>query len=194
MANQIFTFMLKADELAFMNFLERYVFEVYPRRVPPDWQPFRASPKAWEQLPEDDVYLVASDIGPALVDKIKRGPDKGNWRVDEVRSPVIFWERSRLNDDGELLSGQLWAELDITAQTGRRDAAPSVFRERFLEIEEWIKKAFRKGDPKGFWVGQHATRQVKESGTVLRENKHWGRQVAPVGVHIKRVDDNPRRG
>ncbi len=194
MANQLFTFMLKADELAFLNYLERYVFEVYPRRVPPDWQPFRAGPKAWDQLPDDDVYLVASDIGPALVDKIKRGPDKGSWRVDEVRSPVIFWERSRLNDDGELLSGQLWAELEVTAQTGRQNAAPEPFRERVLEIDAWVKKAFRKGDPKGFWVGQHATREVKEKGIVLRENKHWGRQVAPVGVHIKRVDDNPRRG
>jgi hypothetical protein len=194
MANQIFTFMVKADELAFLNFLERYVFEVYPRRVPPDWQTFRAGPKVWEALPDDDVYLVASDIGPALVDKIKRGPDKGHWRVDEVRSPVIFWERSRLNDDGELLSGQLWAELDITAQTGRQNAAPAPFRERFLEIDEWVKKAFRKGDPKGFYVGQHCTREVKEKGTVLRENKHWGRQVAPVGVHVKRIDDNPRRG
>ena len=194
MAHQIYTFMLKADELAFLNFLERFTFEVYPRRVPPNWQPFRASPKSYDQLPEEDVYLVASDIGPALVDKIKRGPDKGNWRVDEVRSPVIFWERSRLNEEGELISGQLWAELEVTAQTGRRDAAPSQFRERYLEIEEWIKKAFRKGDPKGFWVGPHCTREVKEKGTILRENKHWGRQVAPVGVHIKRVDDNPRRG
>ena len=130
MANQIFTFMVKADELAFMNFLERYVFEVYPRRVPPDWRPFRASAKAWEQLPDEDVYLVASDIGPALVDKIKRGPDKGSWRVDEVRSPVIFWERSRLNADGELLSGQLWAWPGPSESRIEHDAEASVRRLR----------------------------------------------------------------
>ena len=36
--------------------------------------------------------------------------------MDEVRSPVIFYERSGMNDAGELLSGQLWAELEVTAQ------------------------------------------------------------------------------
>ena len=70
------------------------MLEVYPRRVPPDWKTFRASQENLPQLPEEDLYLVASDIGPAIVDKVKRGPDKGFWRIDEVRSPVIFMERS----------------------------------------------------------------------------------------------------
>src|SRR3954465_656867 len=104
------------DERALLPYLERFGLGVCPRRVPPDWVAFRASAAAHEQLPEEEVYLCASDLGPALVDKVKRGPDKGYWRIDEVRSPVIFWQRSRLNEDGELLSGQLWAELDITAQ------------------------------------------------------------------------------
>jgi hypothetical protein len=87
MANQLLTFMNRDDEEGLLRMLERYVFEVYPRRVPPDWKPFRASVETLDQFPRDDVYLVASDIGPAMVDKIKRGPDKGFWRVDEVRSP-----------------------------------------------------------------------------------------------------------
>lgn len=177
MANQLFTFMEREDELAFVQHLERYVFEVYPRRVPPDWKTFRARAEHLDQFPEEDVYLVASDIGPALVDVIKRGPDKGSWRVDEVRSPVIFWERSKLNEDGELLNGQLWAELDVTQQTGRKNAAPEAFRARFLEIEGWIRKQFRKGDPKGFWVGPKTARRVKEGKLKLRENKHWGREI-----------------
>jgi len=178
MANQLLTFMAPEDEKTFLRFLERFTFEVYPRRVPPDWQTFRATLATLPQFPEEDVYLVASDIGPATVDKIKRGPDKGSWRVDEVRSPVIFWERNVKNDDGELLSGELWAELDVTSQTGRRNAAPDQFRTRYLEIESWLRKTFRKSYPKGYLIGPAAARLVKEGALKLRENKHWGREIA----------------
>ncbi|MCA2977552.1 MAG: hypothetical protein INH37_04655, partial [Myxococcaceae bacterium] len=130
-----------------------------------------------------DVYLVASDLGPAHVDAIKRGPDKGSWRIDEVRSPVLFWERSVRNDDGELLSGQLWAELDITEQTGRKQAAPAAFRARVLELSNWLTKTFRKGDPKGSWIGPAAARAVKDEGLVLREDfVRNGRVVVPQGM------------
>ena len=177
MANQLRFFMTRDDELAFTRYLERHVFEVYPRRVPPDWKPFRATSATYLQLPEEDVYLAASEIGPVTVDKVKRGPDKGHWRVEEVGSPVIFWARSSLNEDGELLSGQLWAELDVTAQTGRRDPAPDRFRSLWMDLEAWVKKSFRRGDPKDFWVGAHAARTKKESGLVLRVNEHRGGTV-----------------
>ncbi len=177
MANQLRTFMNAEDEAAFARFLERFVLEVYPRRVPPDWVPFRASAKELSRFPEEDVYFVASDIGAAIVDKVKRGPDKGSWRIDEVRSPVIYWERSRLNEAGELVSGQIWAELEVTPQTGRRDPAPDRFRVRCLEIEEWLRRTFRKGDPKGFLIGPATARQVKEGSLSLRENHHFGRVV-----------------
>lgn len=178
MANQLLTFMDAEDERTFLRFVERFVFEVYPRRVPPDWKTFRATLENLPKFPDEDVYLVASDIGPALVDKLKRGKDKGFWRIDEVRSPVIFWERNRKNDDGELLSGELWAEVDVTSQTGRRNAAPDQFRSRVMEIEAWLRKTFRKSHPKGYLIGPSLARQVKESGLKLRENKHWGREIA----------------
>ena len=177
MANQLRFFMTRDDELAFLRSLERHVLKVYPRRVPTGWKEFRATGAVFDQLPEEDCYLAATDIGPVTVDKVKRGPDKGSWRVMEVGSPVIFWERSRLNEDGELLSGQLWVELDVTPQTGRRDAAADKFRTLWLEVEAWIKKAFRHGDPKEFWVGPHAARNKKESGLVLRDNEHRGSTV-----------------
>lgn len=182
MATQLQLFMDRDDELAFLRFIERYVFEVYPRRVPPDWTTFKAGEKTYDQLPEEDVYLVASDIGPAIVDKLKRGRDKGHWRIDEVRSPVIFWERNVKNEDDELVSGQLWGELEITQQTGRRDAAPERFRQRFVEIDTWIKKTFRKTHPKGFWVGPSLARTIKQNGQKLRENKYWGREIAVHGA------------
>ncbi|MFZ5472120.1 MAG: hypothetical protein ACOZIN_22035 [Myxococcota bacterium] len=179
MANLLRLFLAPDDEVAFFRFLERFRLEVYPRRVPPDWKPFAATAEAVPRLPEEEVYLAASDIAPVLVDRVKRGPDKGFWRVDEVRSPVIFYERSRMNEDGELLSGKLWAELDITQQTGRRDPAPERFRRLYLEVEEWLKKTFRKGDPKVFLIGPKAARLASE-GLVLRDSEHRG---GTVGVH-----------
>ena len=164
------------DERAMLHWLERFVLEVYPRRVPPDWTPFRARAADHAKLPEEDLYLVASELGPAIVDKVKRGPDKGSWRIDEVRSPVIFWKRSRLNDEGELTSAQLWGELDITAQTGRKNAAPDRFRLLFVELEQWLMKTFRRGNPKPWLVGPSTARAVKE-GLVLRIDEHRGGTV-----------------
>ncbi|WP_141327421.1 hypothetical protein [Myxococcus sp. AB025B] len=176
MANVLQFFMTPDDELAFFRYLERFVLEVYPRRVPEDWVTFRAHQDHMDRLPQEDMYLVASEIGPAIVDKVKRGPDKGSWRVDEVRSPVIFMERCRTNEEGELVSGKLWAELDITAQTGRKNAAPDRFRGLFLEIEEHVKKTYRRGQPKDFFVGPKAARLYKE-GLVLRDSQFRGGTV-----------------
>ncbi len=177
MAHTLSFFMVREDELAFLRALEPHALEVYPVRIPPNWKPFQAAANASERLPEEALYLAASQLGPVLVDKVKRGPDKGAWRVDEVRSPVIYFERCRLNEDGELLSGKLWAELDVTPQTGRRDAAPDRFRRLYLELDEWVKKTYRKGVPKGFWVGPHAARRCKE-GLVLRDSAHRGDTVS----------------
>ena len=171
-------FMSPDDERAFFRFLERLELEVYPLRVPPDWKPFKAAEAVLPKLPEEDLYLAASAIAPVLVDKVKRGKDKGAWRIDEVRSPVIYFERSRLNEEGELVSGRLWAELEVTPQTGRRDPAPDRFRRLYLEIDEWLKKTFRRSEPKGFWIGPHAARQFKE-GLALRDSEHRGGLVRP---------------
>lgn len=170
--------MVEDDEVAFLRFLERFSLEVYPRRIPPDWQPFRADAAAHPKLPEE-VYLAASELGAVIVDKVKRGPDKGAWRVDEVRSPVVFWERCRRTEEGELLAGQLWAELSITEQTGRRSAAPDRFRALVQEIEHWLKKSFRKSVPAGFLIGPKTARLAKE-GLQLRAEEH---RPSPVQVY-----------
>lgn len=178
MATQLQLFMMPNDEVTLARYLERFVLEVYPRRIPPDWTPFRMSAKALEQCPADELYLAASEFGNVQVDHIKKGPDKGFWRVDEVRSPVIFWQRCTMNEDGELLSGQLWAESEVTPQTGRRDPGPDRFRAMVAEIENWMRTNFRKGQPKPFLVGAHCARQVKEENLVLRVNEHRGGTVA----------------
>ena len=178
MANVLRFFMAPDDEIAFFRFAARYELEVYPTRVPPGWEPFIATEKTVADFPEEELYLAASKLGPVMVDKVKRGKDKGAWRVDEVRSPVIYFERSRRNEEGELLSGKMWAELDITPQTGRRDVSPDRFRRQFLEVDEWLGKIFRKSEPIGFAVGPAAARLFKE-GLVLRDSVHRGGTVRP---------------
>jgi hypothetical protein len=177
MANVIKPLLDTEDELAFLRFLAQTPYAVYPRRVPPGWTPFTATPDARDRLPPE-LYLAAVDLGPVLVDKVKRGPDRGHWRVDEVRSPVMFWERSQLDEEGALVAGQLWAELDVTPQTGRRDAAPDRFRRRFVEVESWLKKTCRRSDPVGWLIGPSAARRARE-GLVLRAAGHRGEVLRP---------------
>jgi hypothetical protein len=177
MANVLKPLLDPEDERAFLRFLAQTSWEVYPRRVPQDWKPFLAAAEALDRLPLE-LYLGAADLGPVLVDRVKRGPDRGHWRVDEVRSPVVFWERSQLAEDGALVSGQLWAELDVTPQTGRRDAAPDRFRRRFLELEAWLKKTCRRSDPVGWHIGPSAARRARE-GLVLRAAGHRGEELRP---------------
>ena len=97
--------------------------------------------------------------------------------ASKLCAPVIHWDRSRLNDDGELQSGQLWAELEITQHGGRRNPAPDKFRMLFNEVETWMRRSYRRGDPKEFWIGPHASRATKESQLVLRDNEHKGSTV-----------------
>lgn len=177
MANLIPFFMVPEDESSLLRFLERFDMEVYPVRVPKDWKPFKPEGNALDRLPLD-CYFAANACGPVLVDKVKRGKDKGDWRIDEVRSPVIFFERSRLNEEQELLSGKFWAELEVTPQTGRRDPAPDRFRNIVMELEDWLRKTCRKSEPMGFWVGPKAARLYKE-GLVLRDSAHRGGTVRP---------------
>jgi len=177
MANVLQPLLDAEDERAFLRFLAQTHYEVYPRRVPPGWAPFRAGPEVQDRLPPE-LYLAAADLGPVLVDRVKRGPEKGHWRVDEVRSPVVFWERSAVDDDGALVAGQLWAELDVTPQTGRRDAAPDRFRRRFVELETWLKKTCRRSEPVGWLIGPSAARRARE-GLVLRAAGHRGEVLRP---------------
>jgi len=76
------------------------------------------------------------------------------------------------------VAGQLWAELDVTPETGRRTAAPDRFRRLYQEVEDWLKKTCRRSDPVGFLVGPAAARAFKE-GLVLRTSGHHGHTVRP---------------
>ena len=155
--------MAPEDEVAFFRFLERFVLEVYPRRVPAGLEAVpRQRGRACTELPEEDAYLAASEIGAGHRGQGEARPGQGllaHRRGALARSSSA--SARGCNEEGELLCGQLWAELDVTPQTGRRDAAPDRFRRLFLEIEEYLKKTFRKGDPKDFLVGPKAARALQ---------------------------------
>ena len=177
MATQLRVFLDEEDERSLVLRLSRDRYEVYPRRIPADWKPFALTPKVFAELPTEDVYLAASDLGATLVDTVKRGPDKGSLRIDEVRSPVLFWERCQVNEEGELVAGQLWAELEITEQTGRRTAQSHAFRARILELVGWMRTTCRRSHPTGFLIGPRTSRRVMAGELVLRENQYRGREI-----------------
>ena len=178
MANVLRPLLDAEDERAFLRFLAQTPYEVYPRRVPPDWKPFIAAPETRDRLPPE-LYLAAADLGPVLVDRVKRGPDKGALagRRGALTGRVLGALTARRGRSA-WSSGELWAELDVTPQTGRRDAAPDRFRRRFADLEGWLKKTCRRSEPVGWLIGPSAARRARE-GLVLRAAGHRGEVLRP---------------
>src|SRR5512138_3674342 len=114
MAATLRYFMLPEDERAFFRALARHEITLYPEIVPPDWVAPRASDEVVPSLDHDAYYLAVERLAPVIVHTVKRGPDKGSLKIEEVPSPVFHYERSLRNEDGELVGGRLWAELDVT--------------------------------------------------------------------------------
>jgi hypothetical protein len=168
--------MLPDDERALFRVLARHELTLYPEVVPPGWEPPRAVEDAVPALDRDAYYLAAERLGPVIVHPVKRGPNKGMLEIEEVPSPVLHYERSLLNEDGELVGGRLWAELDVTELPASADLRykPGGLRAIFREVEEYLRKSFRRSDPKGWWVGPAAARAWKSDGLVLREPGHKG--------------------
>jgi hypothetical protein len=172
-------FMLPDDERALFRALERREVTLYPEIVPAGWVAPRATAEAVEGLEHDAYYLALERLGPVIVHAVKRGPDKGLLKIEEVPSPVLHYERSRTNEAGELVGGRLWAELDVTELNAGAEQRykPGGLRAAFREIEELFRRTFRRSDPKGWWVGPAAARAVKSHGLVLREPGHRGGTV-----------------
>jgi hypothetical protein len=173
MAATLRYFMLPEDELALFRGLARHELTVYPELVPKDWRAPKADEHAIAGLDLDAYYLAAERFGPVIVHPVKRGRDKGMLEIEEIPSPVLHYERSLRNDDGELVGGRIWAELEITDQPDARYKSGGL-RAVFNDVEQLFRKSFRRSDPKGFWVGPAAARAWKSEGLVLREPGHKG--------------------
>ena len=178
MANVIRFFMGPEDERAFFRDLAPLGLELYPEVVPPDWKAPPVNEATAEVLQEPAYYLGAPRIGPITVDKIKRGPNKGQWMVFEVVSPVIHLERSLVDDEGILRSGRLWAELQVSGDTQRRVQKAAAFEKLFRQVSDWITRRARRSQPIGYFILPDAVR-MHEAGIELRESGRKGAVVRP---------------
>jgi hypothetical protein len=174
-AAQLRYFMLPDDERAVFRLLARHSVTLFPELVPPDWVAPRVDdallPSA---LDLDAYYLAFEELGPVIVHPVKKGPDKGMLKIEELPSPVFHYERSVRNEAGELVGGRLWAELDVHETATGPVGKPRRLHVVFDEIHQLFKKNWRRSDPKGWWVGPAAARAWKSDKLVLREPGHKG--------------------
>lgn len=174
MALQLRFFMAPEDERDLLRRLERLQLELWPVLSDPGYSAPLVG--AGTELSEPAYYLAAGDVAGY---PIKKGRERGKWKIDEVLSPVIFFARSLPDEDGELRSGSFWAETEASGDNARTGGKPVRFLKAVREIQELIKSRFRKSAPvKGavYFVGPACAR----SGAPLREE---GRKGEPVAVY-----------
>ena len=177
MASTLHYFMLAEDERAVFRHLARRDLTLYPELIPPGQPPIPLDEGAVEKLDGSAWYIAAERLGPVVVHPVKRGPDKGMLEIEEIPSPVLHYERSVRNEDGELVSGRLWAELDVTDDAESRRGKPLALKHLFDDVHQLFRKSWRRSDPKGFWVGPVAAAAWKRGELVLREAGHKGRKM-----------------
>src|SRR5512141_1018953 len=110
---------------------------------------------------------------------IKKGQERGRWKIDEVASPVIYFLRSLPDEDGELRSGYFWAETESAGDNARTGGKPVRFLRAVRELQETLKSRYRKSSPvRGltYFIGPACAR----AGGALREE---GRKGEPVRVY-----------
>jgi hypothetical protein len=177
MASKLDFFMVPEDEKALFRLLARHDVTVYPDLIPPGWTPPRVDAEAAVvgSFAEESYYLAFERLGTVVVHPIKRGPSRGMLKIEEVPSPVFHYERSHLNEAGELVGGRLWAELIQTGATEDLKGKPRALNSIFEEIHQHFRKSWRRSDPKGYWIGPKCGDAVKRAGLKLREPGHKGR-------------------
>jgi len=174
-------FMLPKDEQALFRVLARQGLTVYPEFVPSGFAAPLADEALVAGLDASAYYLAAERLGPVVVHPVKRGQNRGLFAIEEVPSPVLHYERSLRSESGELVAGRLWAELDVSDDPGARHGKHPGLRAIFQEIGGFLRKTFRRSEPKGHFVGPTAARAWKSEGLVLREAGHRGRSVGVWG-------------
>ena len=171
MALQLRFFMTEGDERDLLLRLERLQLELWPVLSEPGYQAPLVG--AGTELSEPSYYLAAGDVTGY---PIKKGKERGKWKIDEVVSPVIFFSRSLRGEDGELRSGSFWAETEASGDNARTGGKPVRFLKAVREIQELVKSRFRKSAPvKGtvYFVGPACAR----TGIPLREEGRKGEEV-----------------
>ena len=160
------------DERELLRRLEHLQLELWPVLSDPGF----AAPLVGGAtvLEEPACYFAAGDVAGY---PIKKGPDRGKWKIDEVTSPVIFFSRSLPDEEGRLRSGYFWAETESAGDNSRSGGKPVRFLKAVREIQELIKSRYRKSSPvKGqiYLVGPACARL----GLELREEGRKGERVS----------------
>ena len=174
MALQIPFFMAPEDEREVMRRLERLQLELWPELTDRQHRAPLCGPRV--ELVEPAYYLAAGDV---VAYPIKRGQHRGRWKIDEVKSPVVYFSRSWMDEVGQLRSGYFWAETETAGDQSRLGGKPSRFLLAVRGLQEAIKSRFRKSSPvKGtiYFVGPAAAR-LSQGGTALREAGRKGELV-----------------
>lgn len=166
------------DEKQFCTFLGQFDLQVYPDRIPPDWVSFKLDGSTASRLEEPSYYLAAEHLAELKVRNVKKGKDKGAFEIDETGSPVMHYQRSYMDENGELRSGRLWCELNLTGDMQRNPAFPETFRRMLQAIREQLTVRGHRSDPAGWVIGAQAARLAK-SGQVLREEGRKGIVLRP---------------
>src|SRR6266446_3502006 len=174
MALQIPFFMASEDERDVLRRLSRLQLELWPELTDPRHRP----PLCGEDTPlvEPAYYLAAGDV---IGSPLKKGHNRGRWKIDEVKSPVVYFFRSQMDEEGQLRSGYFWAETETSGDQSRTGGKPSRFLYAVRELREAIKSRFRRSSPvKGviYLVGPAAARMA-QAGTPLREAGRKGELV-----------------
>jgi hypothetical protein len=178
MALQLHFFMAPDDERELLRKLESWKLELYPEFTDPraDGLPVKADTAAL--LTEPAYYFaVEAPVGYP----IKRGQNKGQWKIDEVKSAVVYFLRSEREEHEahlELRSGYFWVELEMAGDYSRQGGKPDLLRRLWLELQGFLKVRYRKSRPTGFFVGPHAAR-LHQEGALLREAGRKGELVEP---------------
>jgi hypothetical protein len=175
MASKLDFFMLPEDEKSFFRLLGRHRITMYPELFEPGWTAPAAVEATLPSLDQEAYYLALEDLGPVVFHPIKRGPDRGLLKIEEVPSPVLHYQRSPPNEAGELVGGSLWGELVDTGAGDSIRGKPRGLVHLFEEVHAFFRKGWRRSDPKGYWVGPKAAEALKRQGLVLREPGHKGR-------------------
>ena len=88
---------------------------------------------AGTELADAAYYLAAGDVTGY---PIKKGKERGKWKIDEVISPVIYFLRSVPDEDGDLRSGYFWAETEAAGDNARTGGKPVAFLRAVRELQE----------------------------------------------------------
>lgn len=174
MALQIPFFMAPEDEREVLRRLGRLQLELWPELTDPRHRPPHCGDET--ELVDPAYYLAAGDV---VAYPLKRGQNRGRWKIDEVKSPVVYFFRSQMDEDGQLRSGYFWAETETAGDQSRIGGKPSRFLHAVRELQELVKSRFRRSSPvKGtiYFVGPAAARMA-QAGTPLREAGRKGELV-----------------